>query len=68
MSLTNPQVTTISRADLQTLDRDDPLASFRDEFVLPEGIVYLDGNSLGALPVKTASRVAAVVEREWGQA
>ncbi len=56
----------ITRADLELLDRDDPLAGFRDEFVLPEG-VYLDGNSLGALPRATPGRVAAVVEREWGR-
>ncbi len=56
----------LTRADLERLDRDDPLAGFRDEFVLPSG-VYLDGNSLGALPRATPGRVAAVVEREWGQ-
>ncbi|MGI4976075.1 MAG: kynureninase [Janthinobacterium lividum] len=56
----------LARADLELLDRDDPLASFREEFVLPDG-VYLDGNSLGALPRATAARVAAVVEREWGR-
>ncbi len=56
----------ITRADLERLDRDDPLAPFRDEFALPKG-VYLDGNSLGPLPRATAARVAAVVEREWGR-
>jgi kynureninase len=39
----------------------------RDRFVLPEGIVYLDGNSLGALPRQTPGRLAAVVEEEWGR-
>jgi kynureninase len=38
----------------------------RERFVLPEGVIYLDGNSLGALPVGVAERVAAVVEGEWG--
>jgi kynureninase len=52
---------------LAQLDRDDPLAAFRDRFVLPEGIVYLDGNSLGALPRATADAVAAVVRAQWGQ-
>ncbi len=56
----------ITRADLQALDRADPLGQFRDEFILPEGVVYLDGNSLGALPRATPGRVAAVIEREWG--
>jgi kynureninase len=48
-------------------DRSDPLARFRDLFALPEGIIYLDGNSLGPLPRQTKARLNAVVEREWGQ-
>ena len=56
----------ISRADAAALDAADPLASFRDRFVLPEGLVYLDGNSLGALPKGAAERMAEVVSREWG--
>ena len=56
----------ITRAELEALDRADPLASFRDEFALPDGIVYLDGNSLGALPRETPGRVAAMLRREWG--
>jgi len=57
----------ITRTELEALDRADPLAPFRDEFFLPGGVVYLDGNSLGALPRVTPGRVAAVVEREWGE-
>lgn len=49
------------------LDQEDPLAPFRDRFDLPAGVVYLDGNSLGALPRATAGRVREVVEREWGE-
>ncbi|MFG3441417.1 kynureninase [Nonomuraea sp. NPDC047897] len=49
------------------LDAADPLREFRDEFVLPEGIVYLVGNSLGALPRRTAERVRRTVEEEWGR-
>ena len=56
----------ISRADLEALDRGDPLAQFRGKFSLPAGVVYMDGNSLGALPRATPARVAEVVAREWG--
>ena len=57
----------ITRAELEDLDRADPLAPFRAEFSLPDGVVYLDGNSLGALPRATPGRVAQVVEQEWGR-
>jgi kynureninase len=56
-----------SRADLADLDATDRLAPLREAFVLPEGIVYLDGNSLGALPRGAAPRLAAVAEEEWGR-
>ncbi len=59
-------MTTITRADCEARDRADPLASFRERFELPQGIVYLDGNSLGALPKAAAARVKHAVEREWG--
>lgn len=48
-------------------DAADPLAKFRERFILPEGVIYLDGNSLGALPRATPERVQQVVEREWGR-
>lgn len=49
------------------LDAGDPLAAYRDEFVLPEGVVaYLDGNSLGRPLKATRERLARLVEDEWG--
>lgn len=56
-----------TRADCEAADRDDPLAPWRDRFVLPDGLVYLDGNSLGALPRGVPERVRRVVEEEWGR-
>ncbi|MFO7856822.1 MAG: kynureninase [Paracoccaceae bacterium] len=44
----------------------DPFAATRAAFALPEGLVYLDGNSLGPLPKAAKARVAAAVEAEWG--
>jgi kynureninase len=55
-----------SRDDAVALDRSDALAAFRERFVLPDGVIYLDGNSLGPLPKATKLRVAEVLEREWG--
>lgn len=56
----------IRRADCERLDAEDPLAGLRDRFALPDGVVYLDGNSLGP-PVKHADeRVARAVTGEWG--
>lgn len=55
-----------SRAECEVRDRADPLARLRERFVLPEGVIYLDGNSLGALPRSAAARVAHVVSEEWG--
>jgi kynureninase len=60
-------MTDITRADALALDRDDPLAGFRARFALPDGVVYLDGNSLGALPRATPARLAEVVAAEWGR-
>jgi kynureninase len=56
----------VTLEEAQALDAADPLAFARGRFRLPEGTTYLDGNSLGALPVATADRLANVVEREWG--
>ena len=56
-----------TRHDCQQLDLQDPLRELRDQFVIPAGLIYLDGNSLGMLPKATAARVAEVVAQEWGQ-
>ncbi|MCS7058258.1 MAG: kynureninase [Meiothermus sp.] len=54
-------------AEIQALDRADPLAAKREAFVIPEGLIYLDGNSLGPLPKRVAERMREVVEGQWGQ-
>jgi kynureninase len=59
----------LTRARAEALDAADPLAAFRERFVLEaegEDRIYLDGNSLGRLPRETATRLAALVE-EWGE-
>jgi kynureninase len=48
-------------------DAADPLAAIRERFTLPEHLVYLDGNSLGPLPVGVAAAVADAVEQQWGR-
>ncbi len=60
-------MTTIGLDDVRRLDREDPLAAHRAAFALPEGVVYLDGNSLGALPHAAAVRLSTVVADEWGR-
>ena len=57
----------MDRSHCEALDAADPLAPLRAQFVLPDGVIYLDGNSLGVLPKATGARLAQVVEREWGQ-
>ena len=57
----------ITLQDCQVLDAHDPLRPLRDRFALPHGVIYLDGNSLGAQPKAAAACAARVVEQEWGQ-
>ena len=53
--------------EARALDAAYPLAFTRERFALPDGIIYLDGNSLGALPKASAARVAQTIENEWGR-
>jgi kynureninase len=53
--------------DVRAWDEADPLRRFRSRFSLPPGVIYLDGNSLGPLPVATAERVGSAMRREWGE-
>jgi kynureninase len=47
------------------LDKSDPLAYCKDRFQLPEGVIYLDGNSLGAMPISVPPRMKKAIEQEW---
>ena len=53
--------------EIKTLDKQDPLQSYREQFSLPKNTIYLDGNSLGALPTRVKQRVKAVTEQQWGE-
>jgi kynureninase len=55
-----------NRAACQALDQADPLAPLRDAFDLPDDLIYLDGNSLGARPKAALERAQQVVAQEWG--
>lgn len=53
--------------DCRGLDARDPLRDLRRQFHLPGGVIYLDGNSLGVMPVSAPARVARAVAQEWGE-
>ena len=57
----------ITLQDCQAQDAADPLRPLRDLFDIPEGLIYLDGNSLGVMPKTAAARAAEVITQEWGQ-
>ncbi|WP_299150904.1 kynureninase [uncultured Tateyamaria sp.] len=63
----NAQTGQITRADTIKMDGDDPIAHLRDRFELPANDIYLDGNSLGALPRGVMERLEVAVKKEWGQ-
>lgn len=56
----------LTRESCLRADEKDPLAEFKSHFALPPGVIYLDGNSLGAMPRSAHARSAQVVEQEWG--
>jgi kynureninase len=57
---------TFTLAEARAADAADPLRPFRDRFQLEDGLIYLDGNSLGPLPKAAVARLDAVVREEWG--
>jgi kynureninase len=57
---------TVSRDGCVARDLNDPLRSLRDRFHIPEGVIYLDGNSLGPMPRAAASILSRTIEQEWG--
>lgn len=57
----------IRRSDLVELDNKDTLAPFREKFQLREGLIYLDGNSLGPLPRAVVPRLTEALTEEWGE-
>jgi len=56
----------ISRDACVARDAADPLRGFRERFVLPESLIYLDGNSLGPMPRAAADVLNRTIEQEWG--
>lgn len=62
--MSNPEITLV---EARALDQSDPLRAMRDRFVLPDGIAYFDGHSLGPLPRATQQIQDNVVRRQWGE-
>ena len=56
-----------SRAACAALDAEDPLAPLRERFLIPEGLIYLDGNSLGPMPRAAAAALSRTIEQEWAR-
>jgi len=57
----------VNHRQILDLDKEDPLAEKRQEFYLPENTIYLDGNSLGPLPVRAGTRAQQLIGQEWGR-
>ena len=58
---------TIDLEQVKALDIDDPLAEKAALFHLPKGMTYLDGNSLGAMPLAVPAVLSGVLEKEWSE-
>lgn len=54
-------------ASARESDRKDPLKDYRSRFSLPDGVIYLDGNSLGVLPADLNYRMSEIIEHQWGE-
>lgn len=67
MTTNSITLSTLSRDNCRILDETDELQSMFSKFVLPAGIVYLDGNSLGALPAASHERLNHAIQTEWGE-
>ena len=65
--LTDTDKIMLTRQDCAALDVADELAGLRDAFFLPEGVIYLDGNSLGPLPKAAVATLSDTINREWGE-
>jgi kynureninase len=59
--------TPVTRDACVARDAGDPIGGLRDRFIIPDGVIYLDGNSLGPLPRAAASILSHTIEQEWGQ-
>jgi kynureninase len=57
----------VTREDCEARDRDDPLAAVRGEFALPDGVIYLDGHSLGPATHAALERVQTTAHEEWAR-
>ncbi len=64
--MSSPEIAA-TREHAEWLDANDALRDYRKRFLLPGGVIYLDGNSLGALPRATVDRLQDVVAQQWGQ-
>jgi kynureninase len=61
----NSSATAVSREACVARDASDPLSGFRDRFVMPDGVIYLDGNSLGPMPRAAAHLLDRTITQEW---